>query len=125
MGLFCCNNSPTPTPTNGAVLDSTGCQSGKSHIIPRFNKKLAQENQGDLAGQYSAVAAARTRMPKGTILRNNFIGGIAWGFGTVIGATVLVGLVGSIISIYGDIPVLGNLIKVIARIAREGTSSIP
>lgn len=35
----------------------------------------------------------RVAMPTHKIIVNNFLGGIAWGFGTVIGASVVVGLI--------------------------------
>ncbi|MBU0708346.1 hypothetical protein KJ596_01180 [Patescibacteria group bacterium] len=84
-----------------------------------------KEQSQNLHPFYEELAEIRTKIPVSIIVRNNFIGGLAWGFGTVIGATVLIGLLGFLIGTYGDIPVLGKLIQVVSRIAREGTSQIP
>lgn len=42
------------------------------------------------------------------VILNNFLGGLAWGFGTVLGATVVVGLVVLIISRLGGVPLIGS-----------------
>lgn len=42
------------------------------------------------------------------VILNNFLGGLAWGFGTVLGATVVVGLVVIIISKLGGVPLIGS-----------------
>lgn len=48
---------------------------------------------------------------KKTILLNNFLGGIAWGVGTVIGATIIVGLIGMFLSRAEEIPFVGDIIE--------------
>ncbi|HET7713370.1 MAG TPA: DUF5665 domain-containing protein [Patescibacteria group bacterium] len=35
----------------------------------------------------------RIAMPTHKIIVNNFVGGVAWGFGTVVGASVVVGII--------------------------------
>jgi len=42
------------------------------------------------------------------VIVNNFLGGLAWGFGTVLGATVVVGLVVIIISKLNSFPIIGG-----------------
>lgn len=49
------------------------------------------------------------RVKKRNILLNNFLGGIAWGVGTVIGATVVVGVTGYILNRLGIWSVFGSL----------------
>ena len=39
---------------------------------------------------------------------NNFLGGLSWGFGTVLGATVVVGLVIIILSKLNNVPIIGD-----------------
>ena len=74
---------------------------------------------------HEEIAEARAKIPPRIIFKNNFIGGLAWGLGSVIGATVLVAILGLIISVYGDIPVLGNIITFISQAIQRGTTSIP
>lgn len=49
------------------------------------------------------------------MILNNFLGGLAWGFGTVLGATVVVGLVVLIISRLGGVPLIGSFFSDILR----------
>lgn len=44
---------------------------------------------------------ANARLNKKHIIINNFLGGLAWGFGTVVGATVIVAIIGYILSVFG------------------------
>jgi hypothetical protein len=45
------------------------------------------------------------------VYRMNFMRGIFFGFGSVIGATILVGLSLWILSLFTDLPVIGNLFE--------------
>jgi len=44
------------------------------------------------------------------MLLNNFLGGIAWSVGTLIGATIIVGIIGLVISKINLVPVFGSWI---------------
>lgn len=46
---------------------------------------------------------------KKDILINHFLGGVAWGVGTVIGATVIVGFVGYILNKMGVFVTISSL----------------
>ncbi|CAN5299554.1 hypothetical protein BH10PAT2_BH10PAT2_1980 [soil metagenome] len=46
---------------------------------------------------------------------DNLIGGIGWGVGSVIGATVVVGLIGFFITQTKSVPFLGNMISIISN----------
>lgn len=46
------------------------------------------------------------------ILTDNFLGGMAWGLGSVIGATIIVGLLGVAIVRTKSIPLIGDIVKV-------------
>lgn len=48
-------------------------------------------------------------MKKKDIMVGNFLGGMAWGIGTVIGATVVVGTVGYILNRLGIVSIFGAL----------------
>jgi len=42
---------------------------------------------------------------------NNFIGGLAWGFGVILGATVVVTLVLWVLNQLGEVPIIGELVS--------------
>jgi hypothetical protein len=44
---------------------------------------------------------------------DNFIGGISWGVGSVLGATVIISIIGIVIAQTRSIPLLGNIVEVI------------
>jgi hypothetical protein len=46
---------------------------------------------------------------------NNFFAGIAWGVGSVIGATLVVALIIFILTQLKEIPFLGNIIQIILQ----------
>lgn len=50
----------------------------------------------------------RVYLSTARVIINNFLGGLAWGFGTVLGATVVVGLVILIFSKLNSLPVIGQ-----------------
>lgn len=47
-------------------------------------------------------------MSKKNIMLANFLGGLSWGLGTVIGATVVVAIIGAILSALGVFEGIGN-----------------
>ena len=44
------------------------------------------------------------------LMRNNFLGGIAWGFGVVLGGTLVVAIVLFLLSKLDTIPLIGDFI---------------
>ena len=48
---------------------------------------------------------------KGQLMLANFLGGISWGFGTVLGATLVVALVLYLLQALGGLPVIGSFIN--------------
>ncbi|MEX0621623.1 MAG: DUF5665 domain-containing protein [Candidatus Woykebacteria bacterium] len=57
----------------------------------------------------------RVHISTGKMVLNNFLGGLAWGFGTVLGATVVVGLGIFVLSKLNTVPILGEFISNILR----------
>ena len=53
----------------------------------------------------------RVSLPLGRIMLNNFLGGLAWGFGTVVGATLLVAIAIWIIAQSGALTGLTNSLQ--------------
>ncbi|OGY22265.1 MAG: hypothetical protein A2126_03470 [Candidatus Woykebacteria bacterium GWB1_45_5] len=76
------------------------------------DKDIQEEKTGD---EYSDVTAGRghtkIHISTGKVVLNNFLGGLAWGFGTVLGATLVVGLVIFVLSKLNSIPIIGDFIN--------------
>lgn len=53
----------------------------------------------------------RIYISTGKVMWNNFLGGLAWGFGTVLGATLVVGILIFVLSQLGNIPFFGNFVN--------------
>jgi MFS-type transporter involved in bile tolerance (Atg22 family) len=53
----------------------------------------------------------RVYRPLSALLVANFLSGIAWGLGSVIGATVVVAVIGILIAQSSQLPLLGKLIE--------------
>lgn len=75
---------------------------------PPFYKMAEEEKKSK---EYIELSPGRghTRIHISTwrMLLNNFLGGLSWGFGTVLGATVVVGLVIIILSRLDSLPFVG------------------
>lgn len=54
------------------------------------------------------------------ILADNFLGGMAWGLGSVIGATIIVGVLGIAIVRTKSIPLVGDVVKVVISEIQSG-----
>lgn len=50
-------------------------------------------------------------MSKKQIMVNNFLGGLSWGFGTVVGATIVVAFLIWLLSFFIFIPGINDIIK--------------
>lgn len=58
-------------------------------------------------------------MSKKDIMVANFLGGLAWGFGTVVGATLVVGLLVWILSFINLVPIIGNFAADVVGIVNQ------
>lgn len=54
---------------------------------------------------------AHSRIKKKDVIIANFLGGLAWGFGTVVGATVVVALLLALLRALGYVPLIGDLVS--------------
>lgn len=63
--------------------------------------------------------SANGNMRKRQVILNNFLGGLAWGVGTVIGATVVVAILISFSRTFSFIPVIGGLADMIQEAKQE------
>ncbi|MBI2021741.1 hypothetical protein HYS93_02530 [Candidatus Daviesbacteria bacterium] len=59
--------------------------------------------------------AGKGLLSKRSIMFKNFLGGIAWGVGSVIGATVIVALFISFLKTFNFIPIIGEFITQISQ----------
>jgi hypothetical protein len=56
---------------------------------------------------------------------DNLIGGIAWGIGSIIGAILIVTIIGILISRTDKVPILGDVVRVIVNDIEEGKNLSP
>ena len=83
-----------------------------------MNKKAEANIQNK--DQFSAVYL-KTRKQ---IFIDNLIGGIAWGLGSIIGATVIIGIAGIIIVNTKKVPLVGPIVNIIQEQIRTGANDI-
>lgn len=57
---------------------------------------------------------------KKTIFINNLIGGIAWGVGSVIGVTLILGMLGFIFVKTEKIPIVGDFVRIVIEQVEKG-----
>jgi len=60
----------------------------------------------------------------GKILFRNLLGGIAWGIGVTIGATILLALAGYFISQANYVPIIGGFVADIVEFVEENNPSV-
>lgn len=58
------------------------------------------------------------------LITDNFISGMAWGVGSVIGATIIVGILGIAIVKTKQIPLIGDIVKVATDEITQGLQQI-
>lgn len=54
------------------------------------------------------------------VMFDNFLGGIAWGVGSLLGATVVVGVLGLVIVFTRNVPFLGSIVDIIKEQVQTG-----
>jgi hypothetical protein len=64
-----------------------------------------------------AFAAEKSRKQ---IFLDNLVGGVAWGVGSIIGASIIVGLFGIIITQTRNVPLVGDIINVVIQEIESG-----
>jgi hypothetical protein len=62
--------------------------------------------------------------PRGQIFIDNLIGGLAWGVGSVIGATVIIGILGFAIAQSRYVPFVGEIVDIVVDKLAEGRQRI-
>ncbi|KKS65347.1 hypothetical protein A3A14_02695 [Candidatus Daviesbacteria bacterium RIFCSPLOWO2_01_FULL_43_38] len=73
--------------------------------------------QTDQIRQHLSANLGRERRE---IMLANFLGGLAWGFGTVIGATVVVALLLWIMQVVNIVPFVGDFVSGIVEVVNKG-----
>lgn len=53
------------------------------------------------------------------MILDNFLGGIAWSLGTLVGATIVIGLLGIILSKINLFPIIGTWINQIIEVTNQ------
>lgn len=82
-------------------------------------EKNLEEQKLETKDRY-AFASEKSRKQ---IFIDNAIGGLAWGVGSVIGATIIIGLLGLIISRSRNIPLIGDVVNVIIEEINQGQNA--
>ena len=54
------------------------------------------------------------------VMFDNFLGGMAWGVGSLIGATIVVGVLGSLIVFTRNVPLLGSIVDIVREQVQTG-----
>ncbi len=57
------------------------------------------------------------------IFIDNLLGGIAWGFGSIIGATIIIGVFGLAITRSQHIPLIGDIVQVFLEEIQQGRNT--
>lgn len=60
----------------------------------------------------------------GKMLLRNLLGGIAWGVGVTIGATLLLAIIGYFISQANYVPVIGNFVNQIVEFVEDNNPQV-
>lgn len=69
--------------------------------------------------------ALKIHQPIKNLFWNNLVGGIAWGLGSVIGATIVATILGLFFYYLGGTPIIGEWIARIKQATEEAYSSLP
>ena len=64
------------------------------------------EGTSEISRGYTKVHLSPMRL-----MRNNLLGGIAWGFGVVLGGTVIVAILVFLLNILNGVPIIGEFIS--------------
>ena len=73
----------------------------------------------------SAKGHTKIYISTGKIILNNLLGGLAWGVGTVLGATVIVATVFFIFGQLGAVPFIGRVVADIIEIVNKRQEIFP
>jgi len=71
-----------------------------------------------------SIAENVSRKPLKGILLHNFLGGVAWGLGVTVGATVILALGGFLLSKINYIPLVGNFVISINEFVAENNPNL-
>lgn len=63
------------------------------------------------AQRYNSRVSANSNSAKKNIFINNFLGGLAWGLGSVVGAGVIFAIIGTILNIVGLLEPVKNFLE--------------
>lgn len=79
----------------------------------------------EITPQIEQHLKANMNMSKKDIIIGNFLGGIAWGFGTVIGAGVVVAIIGTILNQFGVFHAISGLFGQVGNLNNTLNQSLP
>ncbi len=74
-------------------------------------EKRVESSPADVSVKENIRGFERVFLPLKKVVLFNFMGGMAWGLGAFLGATILVGILIIIFDMLGGVPLIGNLIE--------------
>lgn len=86
-----------------------------SYLCYHENMSVVESTAQSAIAQPPGKGADRVYQSKRQLMLANFLGGISWGFGSVIGATIVVAIVLILLKSLGGLPVIGSYISEITR----------
>lgn len=79
-------------------------------------------NSEKLVAQPANKGAVTVYRGKGELMLANLLGGLAWGVGSVLGATIIVAVILFLLNALGGLPIIGDYITNIAESISKGTN---
>ena len=88
----------------------------------KITERSESNNKGVIEKKDSFVSVQLKSQKR--IFIDNLLGGMAWGVGSVLGATIIVGVLGLIIIETKKIPLLGNIVTIIQTEIKTGATDL-
>ena len=85
--------------------------------------EMIENNNTTIVERKDSFVAVRLKSQK-RIFIDNLIGGMAWGVGSVLGATIIVGVLGLVIIETKKIPFLGSIVTIIQTEIKTGATGL-
>jgi len=110
MGTFEVSYSLTATPPLSHTYN----------VMAEKENEKQEEKSGDEDIDVTAGRGhTRIHISTGKVVLNNFLGGLSWGFGTVLGATLVVALVIFVLTKLNDVPIIGDFFSSILQTIQQ------
>ncbi|MDP4009167.1 MAG: DUF5665 domain-containing protein [bacterium] len=89
-----------------------------------YNVTMENEEKKEDAQVLEERGFLRVFLPLRKALLYNFLGGMAWGLGVVLGATILMGTLLFLFDLLGEVPFIGSIIESIIEQSQKMNSFV-